>query len=208
MTETAEATLTRVASPDGTEIAVFVSGRGRPLVVVHGTTSDHTTWRLMLSLFERHVAVHAVDRRGRGDQHRAVGLASDRGGRRLALGQDVADDLLDEILDGDEPQHGALLVDDHGERHALGLELLQHGGRRHRLGHERHGPDELLDLRVAIEDGGGEHVADRQVPGQLVEVTVVDVGVGVEPRSAAAAASHDATNVVGACPPTVAGTDP
>jgi pimeloyl-ACP methyl ester carboxylesterase len=66
MTETAEATLTRVASPDGTEIAVFVSGRGRPLVVVHGTTSDHTTWRLVLSLFERHVAVHAVDRRGRG----------------------------------------------------------------------------------------------------------------------------------------------
>jgi pimeloyl-ACP methyl ester carboxylesterase len=66
MTETAEATLTHVASPDGTEIAVFVSGRGRPLVLVPGTTSDHTTWRLVLPLFEPHVAVHAVDRRGRG----------------------------------------------------------------------------------------------------------------------------------------------
>jgi pimeloyl-ACP methyl ester carboxylesterase len=66
MTGTAEATLTHVATPDGTEIAVFVSGRGRPLVLVPGTTSDHTTWRLVLPLLEPHLAVHAVDRRGRG----------------------------------------------------------------------------------------------------------------------------------------------
>jgi pimeloyl-ACP methyl ester carboxylesterase len=66
MTDTAQATVTRVASPDGTEIAVFISGQGRPLVVVPGTTSDHTTWRAVLPLLEPHVAVHAVDRRGRG----------------------------------------------------------------------------------------------------------------------------------------------
>jgi pimeloyl-ACP methyl ester carboxylesterase len=66
MAETAEAALTTVASPDGTEIAVFVSGEGRPLVVVHGTTSDHTTWRFVLPYLETQVAVHAVDRRGRG----------------------------------------------------------------------------------------------------------------------------------------------
>ena len=66
MTRTAEATLTCVESPDGTVVAVFVSGEGRPLVVVPGTTSDHTTWRLVLPLLEPHVAVHAVDRRGRG----------------------------------------------------------------------------------------------------------------------------------------------
>ena len=66
MTATAEAMTTRVASPDGTEIAVFVSGAGRPLVVVPGTTSDHTTWRLVRPLLDREVAVHAVDRRGRG----------------------------------------------------------------------------------------------------------------------------------------------
>jgi pimeloyl-ACP methyl ester carboxylesterase len=58
--------LTHVRSADGTEIAVFVSGRGRPLVVVPGTTSDHTTWRLVLPLLEPHVEVYAVDRRGRG----------------------------------------------------------------------------------------------------------------------------------------------
>jgi pimeloyl-ACP methyl ester carboxylesterase len=57
---------TRVTSPDGTEIAVFVSGTGRPLVVVPGTTSDHTTWRLVLPLLESRATVYAVDRRGRG----------------------------------------------------------------------------------------------------------------------------------------------
>ena len=55
-----------VPSADGTSIAVFVSGTGRPLVLVPGTTSDHTTWRLVTPLLNRHVAVWAVDRRGRG----------------------------------------------------------------------------------------------------------------------------------------------
>ena len=66
MPRTAKATLTHVASPDGTMIAVFISGEGRPLIAVPGTTSDHTTWRLVLPLLEPHMAVHAVDRRGRG----------------------------------------------------------------------------------------------------------------------------------------------
>lgn len=67
MSGTSEATITRVRSSDGTEIAVFVSGSGRPLVVVPGTTSDHTTWRFALPYLEDHLAVHAVDRRGRGE---------------------------------------------------------------------------------------------------------------------------------------------
>jgi pimeloyl-ACP methyl ester carboxylesterase len=66
MPTTAKATLSHVASPDGTMIAVFISGEGRPLIAVPGTTSDHTTWRLVLPLLEPHMAVHAVDRRGRG----------------------------------------------------------------------------------------------------------------------------------------------
>ena len=66
MTRTAEATSSHVQSVDGTRIAVYISGEGRPLVVVHGTTSDHTTWRLVLPFLEPHVEVHVVDRRGRG----------------------------------------------------------------------------------------------------------------------------------------------
>jgi pimeloyl-ACP methyl ester carboxylesterase len=67
MRSTAHATPTHVASADGTMIATFVSGRGRPLVVVPGTTSDHTSWRFVAALLEPHVAVHSVDRRGRGE---------------------------------------------------------------------------------------------------------------------------------------------
>jgi pimeloyl-ACP methyl ester carboxylesterase len=78
MTATAEAVMTRVASPDGTEIAVFRSGEGRPLVVVPGTTSDHTTWRLVLPLLAPHVTVHAVDRRGRGASGDSADYSLDR----------------------------------------------------------------------------------------------------------------------------------
>ena len=56
------------SSPDGTEIAVFSSGEdGKPpLVLVHGATADHTTFRVVGPMFAERFAVHAVDRRGRG----------------------------------------------------------------------------------------------------------------------------------------------
>jgi pimeloyl-ACP methyl ester carboxylesterase len=58
---------THVASADGTHIAVFSSGAaGRPLILVHGTAGDHTTFRVVGPLFGKHHAVHAIDRRGRG----------------------------------------------------------------------------------------------------------------------------------------------
>src|SRR5262245_56923781 len=66
MSENAEARPTHVRSADGTEIAVHVSGAGRPLVMIPGITADHTTWRLAAPLLSRDVCVHAVDRRGRG----------------------------------------------------------------------------------------------------------------------------------------------
>jgi len=56
----------RISSPDGTPIAVFRSGDGPPLVLVHGAAADHTTWRVILPLLARHFTIHAVDRRGRG----------------------------------------------------------------------------------------------------------------------------------------------
>jgi pimeloyl-ACP methyl ester carboxylesterase len=56
-----------VTSRDGTEIAVFRSGNGPPLVLVHGTTADHTRWASILPELERHFTVLAMDRRGRGN---------------------------------------------------------------------------------------------------------------------------------------------
>ena len=66
MTRMEEPTITRVVSRDGTEIAYWTSGDGPPLVLVHGTTADHTRWAPVLKYLEPHVTVHTMDRRGRG----------------------------------------------------------------------------------------------------------------------------------------------
>jgi pimeloyl-ACP methyl ester carboxylesterase len=78
MTGIAEATMTRVASRDGTEIAVWSSGQGPPLVLVHGAVADHTRWRPLLPYLEPHVTVHAMDRRGRGASGDTPGYAIER----------------------------------------------------------------------------------------------------------------------------------
>jgi pimeloyl-ACP methyl ester carboxylesterase len=56
-----------VTSRDGTPIAYKRSGEGPPLVLVHGTTSDHSTWELILPELQKHFTVYAMDRRGRGE---------------------------------------------------------------------------------------------------------------------------------------------
>jgi pimeloyl-ACP methyl ester carboxylesterase len=56
----------KVISADGTAIAYWRSGTGRPLVLVHGTTADHGRWGTVRALFEPYVELYAVDRRGRG----------------------------------------------------------------------------------------------------------------------------------------------
>lgn len=55
-----------VTSSDGTPIAVFSSGHGPPLILVHGAAADHTTFRVAGPLFAERFRVHAIDRRGRG----------------------------------------------------------------------------------------------------------------------------------------------
>lgn len=59
-----------VRAPDGVEIAVFTSGgasaQARPIVLVHGATADHTTWRTSGPLLDARHPLHALDRRGRG----------------------------------------------------------------------------------------------------------------------------------------------
>jgi pimeloyl-ACP methyl ester carboxylesterase len=63
---TREATRQTTVSRDGTPIAWWRSGAGPDLLLVHGTTADHTRWETMLPLLEPHMTVHAMDRRGRG----------------------------------------------------------------------------------------------------------------------------------------------
>lgn len=41
----------RAVSDDGTAIAYWTAGEGRPLVLVHGATSNHTTWDALLPIW-------------------------------------------------------------------------------------------------------------------------------------------------------------
>ena len=55
-----------VRSRDGTRIAIFRSGDGPPLVLVHGATADHTAFRVVGPMLGVSFTVCAIDRRGRG----------------------------------------------------------------------------------------------------------------------------------------------
>ena len=85
-----EAEPIEVRSADGTSIAVFeVAGsgavsataggsEGRPLLLVHGATADHTTWRAVGPPFAATRRVFAMDRRGRGASGDALVYAIER----------------------------------------------------------------------------------------------------------------------------------
>ncbi len=58
--------LVHVTSRDGARIAVWRSGQGRPLVLVHGTSVDHRDWAPVMPALRQRYTVHAMDRRGLG----------------------------------------------------------------------------------------------------------------------------------------------
>ncbi len=55
-----------VVSADGTPIAVWRTGEGPPLVLVHGAAADHGRWAPVLPALQERFTVLAMDRRGRG----------------------------------------------------------------------------------------------------------------------------------------------
>jgi len=67
-----------VRSKDGTHIAYERSGVGPALVLVHGTTADHTRWAPVLPMLEQTFTVYAVDRRGRGRSGDAADYSLER----------------------------------------------------------------------------------------------------------------------------------
>ena len=105
-----------VVSPDGTPIAVFSSGEGPPLLLVHGATADHTTWRSVGPVLERRFRLHAVDRRGRG---------ASGDGPAYSIEREYAD--LATVADAAAAETGApvdVVGHSYGGRCALGAALL------------------------------------------------------------------------------------
>lgn len=98
----------KTISADGTPIAYWRSGDGRPLVLVHGTTADHTRWKTVLELFEPHANVCAVDRRGRGASGDAEPYAIEREYEDVAAVVDALAQETGSPVDLFGHSHGAL----------------------------------------------------------------------------------------------------
>jgi pimeloyl-ACP methyl ester carboxylesterase len=111
-----------VTSRDGTRIAIWRSGGGPPLLLVHGATADHTTtWRFVRAEFERRFTVYAMDRRGRGGSGDAPAYELQREAEDLAA-------VVDTIADGGEAVN--LLGHSYGALCALEAALLTPNLRR------------------------------------------------------------------------------
>lgn len=108
-----------VRTADGTPIAVFTSGTGPPLVLVHGATADHTTFRVVGPLLASRFTIHAIDRRGRGASGDGAPYAIEREFEDVAA---VAEELVRET---DGPV--AVFGHSYGGRCALGAALLTPG---------------------------------------------------------------------------------
>ena len=67
-----------VTSVDGTAIAYERTGEGSPLVLIHGSTADHSRWQPILPALEQDFTVYAVDPPGRGGSGDAESYALER----------------------------------------------------------------------------------------------------------------------------------
>lgn len=103
-------------SRDGTPIALFGEGAGDPILLVHGTAGDHTTFRVLGPLLARRHAVWAMDRRGRGASGDTLPYSIDREFEDVAV---VAENLASRV-GAPVPVFGH----SYGGRCALGAALL------------------------------------------------------------------------------------
>lgn len=110
------ATMSRVVSRDGTEIAYWRSGDGPPLLIVHGTSGSHERFAPLLPYLERHATVHAMDRRGRGGSGDAPEYGVDREFEDVAVVVDAIAEVSGSKVDvyghsyGGECAFGAALL--------------------------------------------------------------------------------------------------
>ena len=122
-------------SPDGTSLAWFRTGLagGPPLLLIHGATADHTTFRVVGPLFAATHDVFAMDRRGRG-------ASGDRTGRHpYAIEreyEDVATVL--ETIAAETGRQVDVVGHSYGGRVALGR----------RAAHDQHAPARRLRERA------------------------------------------------------------
>jgi pimeloyl-ACP methyl ester carboxylesterase len=113
------AVIEHVESSDGTPIAYRRSGQGPPLVLLHGATSAHWSFDLLVPLLVDRFTIFAVDRRGRGE-------SGDRGEYAIEREFEDAASIVGSI---DEP--ASLFGHSYGATVALGAALV--AGNLHKL---------------------------------------------------------------------------
>lgn len=68
----------QVDSSDGTSLRVWIGGAGPPIVLVHGSFTDHTAWAVPVSELNKHFKTYAMDRRGFGGSGDGAEYSIDR----------------------------------------------------------------------------------------------------------------------------------
>ena len=142
-----------IRSADGTPIAVFMSGTGPPLVLVHGAAADHTTFRVVGPLLAARFTLAAIDRRGRGASGDTPPYAIEREFEDVAavasvLASEVGGpvDVFGHSYGGRCALGAALLTDDIGR-------VISYEGAPTPPG-ERYGDAALADELAALADAG------------------------------------------------------
>jgi pimeloyl-ACP methyl ester carboxylesterase len=142
-----------VRSSDGTPIAVFGSGTGPPLLLVHGAAADHSTFRVVGPLLAGRFTLAAIDRRGRGASGDTLPYAIEREYDDLAAVASVLAregggpvDVFGHSYGGRCALGAALLTDDIGR-------VISYEGAPTPPG-EQYGDAELADELAALADAG------------------------------------------------------
>jgi pimeloyl-ACP methyl ester carboxylesterase len=153
--------LYRVTSKDGTSIGVWRTGSGPPLLLVHGTTADHSRWIPVLPELSERFTVHAMDRRGRG---------SSADGPSYALEREYED--VAAVVDAQaEPVH--LLGHSHGAMCALEAALLTSNIRK-LIAYE---PPMAVSPPPAVIDSVEHRLNDNDADGAVEEFLTKAAGI-------------------------------
>jgi pimeloyl-ACP methyl ester carboxylesterase len=163
-----------VASRDGTPVAVFTTGDGPPLVLVHGASADHTTFRVVGPRLAERFTVHAIDRRGRGASGDTAPYAIER------EFEDVA--AVAEALARETGRQVDVFGHSYGGRCALGAALLTDDIRRiisyegaPTPPGERYGDGEVLDELHRLADHGDNDALLATFMTRVVGMTAADL---------------------------------
>lgn len=165
-----------VPSADGTPIAVYSSGTGPPLILVHGASADHTTFRVIGPRLAERFTVHAIDRRGRGGSGDTLPYDIEREFEDVAA---VAQAIAGDAVAGDAV---AVFGHSYGGRCALGAAARSDAIRRV-ISYEgapappgaRYGDSALLGDLARLAEGGRFEALLREFLRRVVGMTPEDL---------------------------------